>query len=93
MDNLRLWHKFLQTIKLEINPANFKTYFLKTLLKSINGERIVLSVPSAFIVATLSRDYKKLVEDTFEKILGKKVEVEFNVKEFEEVSSDQEEDF
>ena len=84
MDNLRLWHKFLQTIKSEISPANFKTYFLKTLLKSIAGDKIILSAPSAFIVETLERDYKKLIEDTFEKLLGKKVVVEFVVKEFEQ---------
>lgn len=93
MDNLRLWHKFLQIIKSEITPANFKAYFLKTLLKSVNEGKIILSAPSAFIVATLDRNYKNLIEATFAKILGKKISVEFVVKEFAEVATQQEEDF
>lgn len=93
MDNLRLWHKFLQTIKSQIAPENFKAYFLKSLLKSVGEDKIILSAPSAFIVETLNKNYKKIVEDTFEKILDKRVVVEFNVKEYEDVSSDQEEDF
>ncbi|TSC87834.1 MAG: chromosomal replication initiator protein [Microgenomates group bacterium Gr01-1014_7] len=93
MDNLRLWHKFLQTIRSEISPANFKTYFLKTLLKSVGDDKITLSVPSAFIVETLDRDYKKLIEDIFEKLLGKKPTVEFVVKEFEQVPEENREDF
>lgn len=93
MDNLRLWHKFLQTIKLEISPVNFKAYFLKTLLKSLGGDKIILSTPSAFIAETLDKNYKKIVEEIFEKLLDKRVEVEFNVKEFEEDLGSKEEDF
>lgn len=93
MDNLRLWHKFLQTIKSELTPASFKTYFLKTLLKSIGEDKITLSVPSAFIVETLDRDYKELIEDIFEKLLGKRMAVEFAVKEFELAQEAREEDF
>lgn len=93
MDNLKLWHKFLQTIKTEITPANFKTYFLKTLLKSVAEDKITLSVPSAFIAATLTRDYKPLIEATFEKLLGGGIPVEINVKEFEPMPEDREEEF
>lgn len=93
MDNLRLWHKLLQNIKSEITPTNFKAYFLKTLLKSVEADKIVLTTPSAFILETLNRDYKKLIEETFSKLLDRKIFVEFSVKEFEEVPKNQEEDF
>ncbi len=93
MDNLRLWHKFLQTIKSEISPDNFKAYFLKTLLKSVEEDKITLTIPSAFILATLNRDYKKIIEETFSKLLDKPVIVEFTVKEFEETPENQAEDF
>lgn len=93
MDNLRLWHKFLQTIKSEIDAASFRTYFLKTLLKSVEEDRVTLTVPSAFILATLNRNYKELIEKTFSKLLDKKIFVEFSVKEFEESPKNQEEDF
>ena len=93
MDNLRLWHKFLQTIKSEVSPVNYKAYFLKTLLKSADGEKIILTVPSAFILETLSRDYKKFIEDTFGSLLQKAVRVEFKVAEFEDSPKDQPDDF
>lgn len=89
MDNLRLWHKFLQTIKSEVNPVNYRAYFLKTLLKSVDEDRIVLTVPSAFILETLNRDYKKFIEKTFGNLLQKAVTIEFVVSEFEEVAQDQ----
>ncbi|MBI4038666.1 chromosomal replication initiator protein DnaA [Candidatus Daviesbacteria bacterium] len=81
MDNLRLWHKFLETVKPEVGPANLKAYFLKTFLKSVNGNTITLTTPSAFIKENLDQKYKTLIEKTFQKILDKTVQVEFVVKE------------
>lgn len=83
MDNLKLWHKFLQNIKQEINPDNFKAYFLKTLLRSVSDDKIVLNTPSAFIAETLNRDYRNIIENCFEKLLGKKLNIEFEVRSFE----------
>ena len=73
MDNWRLWHKFLEAIKSEIGGANLKTYFIKTLLKSVSGDVVTLNTPSAFIKENLDKKYKALIEATFAKILGKKV--------------------
>ena len=81
MDNLRLWHKFLQLIKEEVGSDNFKTYFLKTLLKSNNGQTITLSTPSAFIKENLAQKYQTLIEEAFEKILGKRLQLQIVVKE------------
>lgn len=94
MDNLRLWHKFLETIKPAVGPDNFKAYFIKTLLKSTNQNQIILSTPSAFIKENLLQKYKSLIEQTFEKLLGSKVSVEFIVKEAENLTqTEQEGDF
>ncbi len=83
MDNLRLWHKFLQMIKPQISPENFKAYFIKTILKTYSEDSIILSSQSAFIKENLNQKYRKLIEDTFKKILDKKVDVSFIVKESE----------
>lgn len=93
MDNLRLWQKFLQLIKPLVGPDNFKAYFIKTLLKSVEGGGIVLSTSSAFIKETLDQKYKSLIEETFTKLLEKKVTVSFIVKESEAATSETEEDF
>ena len=94
MDNIRLWHKFLETIKPAVGPDNLKAYFIKTLLKSTNQNQIILSTPSAFIKENLLQKYKGLIEQTFEKLLGNQVSVEFIVKEAETLAqTEQEGDF
>ncbi len=93
MDNLRLWHKFLQNIKPRVGHDNFKAYFIKTLLKSVEGNQIVLSTNSAFIKESLEQKYKDLIKQIFEQLLGKKVDVEFIVKENGDIQKDIEEDF
>lgn len=94
MDNLRLWHKFLETIKPNISPANFKTFFSKTLLKNVGEDKITLSTPHAFIKETLNQRHLPLIESTFENLLGKKVNIELIVKELEASPKDEgEEDF
>lgn len=92
MDNLRLWHKFLEAIKPEVGADNFKAYFIKTLLKSIHDDVVTLNAPSAFIKENLDQKYKALIETTFEKLLGKKINVEFLVKEAIQNSLDTEGD-
>lgn len=83
MDNLRLWHKFLETIKPNLSSANFRTFFSQTTLKSAKEDRIILSTPHAFIKETLNQRHLPLIEATFEKLLGGKVQIEFIVKEVE----------
>ncbi len=92
MDNLRLWHKFLQTIKPVVGPDNYKAWFLKASLKDLTDEKIVLSTFNAFVKETLNQKYLSVIEDTFEKLLGRKVSIEFIVKESAQ-QSEQEEDF
>ncbi|MBI2019637.1 chromosomal replication initiator protein DnaA [Candidatus Daviesbacteria bacterium] len=93
MDNLRLWHKFLETIKLQVGPDNFKAYFLKTLLKSSSENLLVLSSPSAFIKENLDQRFKVIIAQTFEKLLGKPINVEFIVKEANAEVKEEEGDF
>lgn len=91
MDNLRLWHKFLETIKPQVGHDNFRAYFLKTLLKSKSEDLITLSTSSAFIKENLDQKFKTIIKQTFEKLLGKNLEIEFIVKE-EEVKTETEPD-
>lgn len=81
MDNLRLWHKFLEAVKPTLSSANFRTFFSQTLLKSIDGNKVTLATPHAFAKETLNQKYLPLIEATFTTLLGKKVQVEFAIKE------------
>ncbi|MBI2338148.1 chromosomal replication initiator protein DnaA [Candidatus Daviesbacteria bacterium] len=93
MDNLRLWHKFLETIKSQVGPVNYKAWFLKASLKSCSDDKIVLSTPHAFVKETLSQKYLPIIETGFANLLGKSVAVEFIVKEAEKQTEEKEEDF
>lgn len=93
MDNLRLWHKFLATIKPQVGLDNFKAYFMKTLLKSNVDNFIILSAPSAFIKENLDQRFKTIIKQTFEKLLDRSVELEFVVKESEAKPQENEENF
>lgn len=93
MNNLRLWHKFLETIKPQVGPDNFKAYFLKTLLKSSSEGLIVLSTPSAFIKENLNQRFGVIIKQAFEKLLGQSVRLEFIVKEVETKTEEADEDF
>ncbi len=93
MDNLRLWHKFLEIIKPQVSTANFKALFLKTSLKEVNNDSVILSTPHAFIEETLSQKHLSIIETGFEKLLDKKVKVGFIVKEPTQLQNDLEEDF
>lgn len=91
MDNLKLWHKFLETVKPQVGHDNFKAYFIKTLLKSNTDSRIVLSTQSAFIKESLDKKFQGIIKQSFEKLLGKPVEIEYIVKEAE--AQETQEDF
>ncbi|MBI2596678.1 chromosomal replication initiator protein DnaA [Candidatus Daviesbacteria bacterium] len=93
MDNLRLWHKFLETIKPNLSSANFKSWFLKTSLKGLTENTVILSTPNAFVKETLSQKYLPLIRETFEKLLDKKVSIEFIIKETEQIQHEEENDF
>ena len=90
MDNLRTWHKFLEIIKAQISPANFKTFFVKTTLKSISEDKITLTAPSAFIKQNLNQKHLPLIEQAFEKLLGKKLPIEFIIKQVESAPKQEE---
>lgn len=92
MDNLRLWHKFLELIKLQLSSANVKTFFSKTVLEKVEEDRVVLATSSAFIKETLNQRHLPLIETIFEDLLGKKVTVEITVKETSEVKQEETEE-
>lgn len=79
MDNQKLWHKFLETIKPQISPANFRTFFSKTTIESLKEDKITLTTPSAFIKETLNQRHLALIESVLEQTTGKKLMVELVV--------------
>ena len=80
MDNLRLQHKFLEIIKSQVSSANFRAWFTNTHIESLEENKIILAIPSAFVKETLNLRHLKLIEDVLFQITGKKLKVEFTIK-------------
>lgn len=93
MDNLRLWHKFLEAMKPQVSGANFKTWFLTSSLKELTDDKIIISTPHAFVKETLGQKYLSIIEAAFEQLLGRRVAIELLVKESIPAREEEEEDF
>lgn len=79
MDPEKTWQKVLNIIKEETSAANFKTWFSQTQLKSIDEEKLVLVVHSAFIKQQLASRYSELIQDSLKKVLDKSLIIEYIV--------------
>lgn len=77
MDNNKEWGKILKIIKGQINIQNFSTWFSQTSLHQISDERLIISVPSAFIKGELIRRYDNLISSTTKQVTGKHLSVEY----------------
>lgn len=79
MDPQKTWHKILEKIKLEVDTNNFRTWFGSASLRLIDEEKIIISVPSAFLQDQLKARYLSLIESSAKQVVGKDISVEFNV--------------
>lgn len=73
------WSKTLKILKDRVTLANYKTWFSKTALDTIEGENIVINVPSAFIKQQLSTKYIDELSKAIEESFGKKLNIELKV--------------
>ena len=85
MDNSEIWHDVLETIKVSVSSAIYSTWFSKTHISSLVeiGERSIIEVgcPTAFTKNTIESRYFGLIQDSLNKVVSKKCDVTFIVKE------------
>lgn len=79
VDKKKVWQKILEKIKSQITPHNFRGWFSQAELLDITEEQIIISVPSAFFENQLKARYLALIEDSTEKVTGKKLHIEFKI--------------
>lgn len=73
------WSKTLKILKNQVTGANYKTWFSKTALESVDNENIVIKVPSAFVKQQLSTKYIDDLAKAVEESYGKKLNIELKV--------------
>jgi len=57
MNTHELWQAVLGELELSLSKANFTTWFKNTFISSLEGERVVISVPNTFTKAWLEKKY------------------------------------
>ncbi len=85
IDLKTLWKDSLEIIKVSVSSANFSAWFAQTHLVTATeaGERVIVEIgcPTAFSKNTIESRYFGLVQDSLSKVLAKKCDLTFSVKE------------
>lgn len=83
-DYIKIWKEVLETIKISVSDASYKTYISHTHLSDLKeiGDRVIAEVgcESFFVKQQIEQRYAGLVQDTLTKQLEKIVDVTFIVK-------------
>lgn len=84
MNSEQIWKDSLEIIKVTVSPAIFSTWFSQTHLVSIEDllEKaiVVVGCPTSFAKNTIEARYFGLIQDSLSKVIGKKCDLSFVVK-------------
>lgn len=88
MDIKILWSNFLNSIKNELSPITYETWFKETELYSLSDGKAIVIVPMHLHKQHLSERYYDFVVEKFSNISGGSYEIEFILKdEVEEIEN------
>ncbi len=73
MNNDQIWEAVLGEIEVNLSRINFNTWFKDTFLDSINNEKAIVGVPSAFVKKWLEEKYHKNILSSLERVTEKKI--------------------
>ena len=75
----QVWQAALGALELQVTRANFQTWLKNTVGISLNDKQMVVGVPNAFAKEWLEKRLLHLIEKTLGGLLGRPVEVQFQV--------------
>lgn len=78
-----IWQGCLKTIKENINTQSYRTWFDPVKPLKFNDDELLIEVPSQFFYEWLEEHYYKLIHDTLEQIIGKRVRLIYSVRDEE----------
>jgi chromosomal replication initiator protein len=79
MDNTALWKKTLETVKDQINIANYRTWFSKTVLVEQKDNILTIGVPNSFVKQTITVRFLPILETAVKEVFGKSFEFNFKI--------------
>ncbi|GAG99387.1 unnamed protein product, partial [marine sediment metagenome] len=65
-----LWNKTLETIKKELRPQAYNSWFSKTKVVKFEGNKLIISAPGDFCKDWLEKHYSGFIKDILKKTLG-----------------------
>ena len=81
MDKNKLWGNFLNTIKSQLSPIAYDTWFSETELYMLEENTAKVIVPMHIHKKNLKENYNDLIEDVFTEISGSNFKFEYYLKE------------
>ncbi len=80
MDKKDFWDTILAQVQVDTSEVNFNTWFKGTGVEDIQGDKIIISVPSTFVKEWLSRKYHKKLLSNIKKVDKGINKIEYIVK-------------
>jgi chromosomal replication initiator protein len=85
MDKTALWKTALETLKINLSPANFSTWFSQTFInhtRKIDDSRQIIEIgcPSSFVRDTIENRYFGQIKEILDQASGKKCDLVFIIK-------------
>ncbi len=76
-----IWNDALGLLQLEIPRPNFETWLKDTSAKALEGDKLIVSAPSAFVAEMLEQRLSGSISRIVERVAGRPMSVEFSVGE------------
>jgi chromosomal replication initiator protein len=74
-----IWEAALGELQLQVNKANYQTWFKGTKGLAYNGDQFVIGVPNAFAAEYLEKNQRSLIEKTLIGLAGGNVSLHFQL--------------
>jgi chromosomal replication initiator protein len=80
MNAKQVWQAALGELQVKVPGPSFQTWLKNTSIATFEEHKVVIAVPSNFAMEWLEKRYSKLIGETLNNVLGRKVEVKFEVR-------------
>ena len=81
MDPQQLWQAILGELELSLSKANFTTWFKNTGISSLEGDKVIISVPNGFTKEWLEKKYHTNILKALRSVAGSKIKfIEYKIE-------------
>lgn len=78
-DHHTLWNECLNTLKSQVDPKSYKTWFAPIKSAKIDGNVLTIQVPNQFFYEWIEEHYVKEIGNALKKTIGPKARLEYHI--------------